>query len=108
MTENISKNLLCVISIEAFGEHKVHDIQTNSSWVENPYPEGYAIVPDNLVQDILATKGYCDTVLNDNETEVASFTARDIPETVETEAIEIEPTAEELLNAMIGGTSYEQ
>lgn len=107
MTENIRKNPLCVISIATYGEYKMHDIQTNTGWCENPYGKEYAVVPDDMVQDIMATKGYCDIVLNEAETDVVSFIARDIPEIPEPEIPEPEPTAEELLNAMIGGTSYE-
>lgn len=72
------KNTFCVISIATYGE--VHDIQTNSSWTKNPYGKEYAIVPVDMVEDIIATRGYCDIVLNDDETEVVSFTARGIPE----------------------------
>ena len=72
-------NPFCVISLEVFGDNAVHDIQTNTLWNENPYSEGYAVVPDDMVQEIRATKGYCDIVLNENGTEVASFTAREIP-----------------------------
>ena len=55
-----------------------------------------------IVQDIIATKGFCDIVLNEEGTEVVSFTAREIPEISEPE-IEYEPTAEEILNAIAGG-----
>jgi hypothetical protein len=102
MTENIRKNWFCVISKATFGEYGLHDIQTNSSWTDNPYSEGYATVPDDLVQDIMETKGYCDIVLNDEGTEVVSFTARDIPEIVEPEVVEPEPTTGEILDALLG------
>lgn len=69
---------LCVISIETFGEYAVHDIQTNSVWASNPY-EDYAVVPDDMVEGIMATKGFCDITLNEEGTEVASFVAREIP-----------------------------
>ena len=32
-----------------------------------------------MVQDILATQGFCDIKLNNDKTEVASFVAREIP-----------------------------
>lgn len=80
MTEEIRQNPLCVISIATYGENEMHDIQTNSGWCENPYGAEYAVVPDEMVQDILATRGFCDIVLNDDNTEVVSFTAREIPE----------------------------
>lgn len=85
------ENPFCVISKETFGEYAVHDIQTNSAWNENPY-EDYVIVPDEMVTDILATKGFCDITLNDKETEVVSFVAKEIPEIPEPIP---EPTIEE-------------
>ena len=73
-------NPFCVISKEVYGEYAVRDIQTNSAWGENPYPEEYAVVPDEMVQAIMETKGFCDIVLNEDGTEVVEFTAREIPE----------------------------
>ena len=84
-------NPFCVISKQTFGEYAVHDIQTNSAWGTNPY-EDYAVVPDDMVLDIMETRGFCDIVLNEDGTEVVEFTAREIPEIpVPTP----EPTAEE-------------
>lgn len=77
--EQTRQNPLCVISIATYGEYEIHDIQTNSGWSKNPYAEEYAVVPDEMVQDIMETKGFCDIVLNDDNTEVVSFTAREIP-----------------------------
>lgn len=85
-------NPFCVISKSVYGEYAVHDIQTNSSWGSNPYPEEYAVVPDEMVQDILSTLGFCDIVLNEDETEVVGFTPLEIPE-IPTE--EPGPTPEE-------------
>jgi hypothetical protein len=85
-------NPFCVISKNTFGEYAVRDIQTNSSWSANPYGEDYAVVPDDMVLEITETKGFCDIVLNEDGTEVASFTAREIPEIPEAPH---EPTAEE-------------
>lgn len=73
-------NPFCIISKETSGEYAVRDIQTNSAWSENPYGESYAVVPDDMVQAILKTKGFCDIVLNEDGTEVVSFTALEIPE----------------------------
>lgn len=73
-------NSFCVISKNTFGEYDVRDIQTNSAWSENPYGEDYAVVPDEMVQEILETRGFCDIVLNEDGTEVVEFTAREIPE----------------------------
>ena len=73
-------NHFCVISKATFGEYAVRDIQTNSAWSENPYGEDYAVVPDEMVTAIMETRGFCDIALNEDETEVVEFTAREIPE----------------------------
>lgn len=73
-------NPFCVISKATFGEYAVRDIQTNSGWSENPYGEDYAVVPDDMVLDIMETQGFCDIELNEDGTEVVSFTAREIPD----------------------------
>jgi hypothetical protein len=77
---NERKNHFCVISKDTFGEYNVRCIQSNSSWTENPYGEDYAVVPDDMVEGIFETRGFCDIELNDDGTEVVSFTAREIPE----------------------------
>ena len=85
-------NPFCVISKNTFGEYNVRDIQTNSAWGANPYGEDYAVVPDDMVTAIMETRGFCDIVLNEDGTEVVSFTAREIPEIPEPPH---EPTSEE-------------
>ena len=70
---------LCVISKATFGDYSVHDIQTNSCWTENPYGDEYAVVPSEMVDDIMATCGFCDIELNEDGTEIISFTAKEIP-----------------------------
>jgi len=92
-------NPYCVISKATFGEYAVRDIQTNSAWGENPYGEAYAVVPDAMVPDIMATNGFCDIVLNEDETEVVSFTAREIPEIPTAEP---EPTTDDIINVLLG------
>lgn len=92
-------NPFCVISKAIYGEYAVRDIQTNSAWGANPYGNDYAVVPDYMVTDILETKGFCDIVLNEDGTEVVSFTAREIPNIPVAEA---EPTTEDILNALLG------
>lgn len=72
-------NPFCVISKSVYGEYAVRDIQTNSAWGSNPYEE-YAVVPDDMVTAIMETRGFCDITLNEDGTEVVSFTAREIPE----------------------------
>ena len=85
-------NPFCVISKETFGEYAVRDIQTNSAWSENPYGDTYAVVPDDMVQAITETRGFCDIVLSEDETEVVEFTAREIPDIPTPEP---EPTEEQ-------------
>lgn len=99
MAEQTRKNPICVISVETFGEYGVHSVQTSTAWSENPYSEGYAIVPDDMVQDIMDTRGFCDIELNEDGTEVISFAAREIPVIEEPEP---EPTANELVDILLG------
>lgn len=80
-------NPLCVISkytvkVEDINgkKHDLHMIETNSSWGSNPYGEDYAVVPDEMVQAIQETNGFCDIVLSEDGTEVVEFTAREISE----------------------------
>lgn len=81
MNEKVfEKNPICIISKDTFGDYAVRDIQTNTSWDKNPYGDDYAIVPDEMVQDIMETNGFCDIELNKDGTEIISFTAREIPE----------------------------
>lgn len=78
------QNSLCVISKKGFGDNSIRDIQMNSSWTTNPY-EDYAVVPADMVEAIIETHGYCDIELNEEGTEVVSFTARETPVTEEPE-----------------------
>ena len=73
-------------------KHEIHDIQTNSAWGSNPYGDGYAVVPDEMVTAIQETRGFCDITLNEDGTEIVGFTAREIPDIPEAPK---EPTAEE-------------
>lgn len=86
-----------VISKNTFGEFECRDVQTNSAWVENPYGDEYAVIPQDLIDGIVATCGFCDIELNDEGTEVVSFTAREIPNEI-TRAKQ--PTTEERLAAL--------
>ena len=96
------QNHFCVISKATYGEYAVRDIQTNSGWVENPYGEAYAVVPDEMVLAIMETRGFCDIELNEEETEIVSFTAREIPEPEPEPLPDPEPTTDEILNALLG------
>lgn len=86
-----------VISKQAFGEIGCRDVQTNSAWSENPYGDEYAVIPEDLIDGIVATCGFCDIDLNEEGTEVISFTAREIPENLIREK---QPTTEERLEAL--------
>lgn len=70
--------MIYVISKATFGSYNVRDIQFNANWDICPYSD-YARIPDSMVDDILATKGYCDITLNSAGTEVTSYKARSIP-----------------------------
>ena len=98
----IKTNVVCVISKNTFGEYNTHDIQTNSSWGGNPYGEDYAIVPDDMVADILETRGFCDIELNEDGTEIIGFTAREIPEIPEPTR---EPTQLDVIEAQVTYTA---
>lgn len=95
----MDKTILHVISLEKFGE--AHDIQSNSMWESNPY-ENYAVIPDDMVEGITETKGFCDIeVIDENIVEivedvekvigtrkvVSKWIARDIPEVEEPEIV---------------------
>ena len=70
---------MLIISKTTYGEHNQHYIYSSAAWVENPYPEDYAVVPSDMENDVENTRGYCDIKLNKDGTEVVSFTAREIP-----------------------------
>lgn len=94
----LRKNPLTVISKETFCDYNIRDIQSNSTWFDNPY-EDYAIVPDEMVETIMETHGFCDIELNEDGTKIVSFTAREIPEIPVEEP---EPSTDEVLNALLG------
>ena len=98
--DNERKNPFCVISVETFGEYAVHDIQTNSGWTSNPYGEAYAVVPDDMVTDIVATNGFCDITVENGI--VTSFVAREIPDIPKPEA---QPTQLDRIEAQITYTA---
>ena len=70
--------MIHVISKSTFGDYNVRDIQCNANWCSCPYSD-YALIPDSMVEEILATCGYCDITLNEEGTEVVSFVARENP-----------------------------
>ena len=92
-----NKTIFGLISKNTFGQFNARDVQTNSSWAGNPYGEDYAIIPEELIEGIVETRGFCDIELNENGTEVVSFTPREIPEIL---APQKQPTTEERLAAL--------
>lgn len=49
-----------VISVNGTEEYPtLHDIQQNSAWSENPYGESYAVVPDDMVDDVMQCGCWC-------------------------------------------------
>lgn len=97
------KHPFCVVSKKTFGDYNVRDIQLNTAWNKNPYGIDYAVVPDDMVDDILATCGFFDIELSDDETRVVGFTPLDkpeIPEEVE------EPTATDDIQSMLIDQEY--
>lgn len=94
----VRENPFCIIAKEPW-ENGGRDLQSNAAWSENPYGEEYAVVPDEMVTAIMETKGFCDIEVNEDGTEVVSFTAKEIPEIPEPEP---EPSTEEILNTLLG------
>ena len=101
MIEKTRKTDYCVIAKEA-DENGWHDLQTNSAWNANPYGEAYATVPDDMVQDIIRTFGYCDIELNEDGTEIIKFIATEIPAN---ETVTIEPTQLDIIEAQVTYTA---
>lgn len=91
---------MLIISKSTYGERRQHYIYSSTAWVENPYPDDYAIVPPELEEGIKETDGYCDITLNNRGTKVLSFTAREIP-VIEEEPTETPVTEAEQLRADI-------
>ena len=98
---NERKNPFCVISKTA-NENGWYDLQTNTAWSCNPYGDNYAVVPDDMVEAIMETCGYCDIVLNEDGTEIVSFTATEIPVLPEAEP---EPTQLDMIEAQVTYTA---
>lgn len=103
VTEEIvtRKNPFCVISKEA-NSNGWHDLQINSAWSSNPYGDAFAVVPDELVESIMETYGYCTLTLNEDETEVISFVKTAIPVI---EAPTPEPTQLDIIEAQVTYTA---
>lgn len=57
------------------------EIILNVEWDAEIY-KNFAIIPDNLLEGILATKGWCDLELSEDGKTVIGFTATEIPERI--------------------------
>ena len=95
------KNSFCVISKEA-NENGWHDLQKNSAWSANPDTDYFVVVPDDMVDAIWETCGYCNIELNEDGTEVVSFVATEIPVFPEPEP---EATQLDLIEAQVTYTA---
>lgn len=91
----------CVISKVA-NDNGWHDLQTSNIWHENPYGSSFAIVPDDMIDDIMETRGYCDIELNKDGKTLKSFTPRAIPVFPDTE---LKPSKIDMLEAQITYTA---
>ena len=97
----MSNNPLCVISKVPYGSRNIYNIQTNSAWTKNPYGDTYAVVPEDMVEAVMATKGFLDPVFNEEGTKLVSFTALEKP-VIPDEPVVDEPTADELIDILLG------
>ena len=95
------QNPFCVIA-KAPWANGGRDLQTNSVWTSNPYGSKYAVVPDEMVPAMLETNGFCNIVLNDEGTEVISFSAIEMPVFEPTVA---EPTQIDRIEAQVTYTA---
>ena len=95
------KNDFCIVC-KTPNENGWYDILTNSAWSANPYGDTFAIVPDEMVEAIKETCGYCNIELNEDGTEVVSFTAREIPQLPEPEEL---PSQLDIIEAQVTYTA---
>lgn len=70
--------MACIIMKESYGDEYAREIRTDVEYIEEQYL-GFAVVPPELVNGIIDTKGYCDIELSEDGKTVVSFTARANP-----------------------------
>lgn len=93
---------MMIIKTEAT-ETGLHLIQSQSHRTEC-WLDGYVAVPQELEIEVMQCNGYCDLTVENGT--ITSFVAQ--PDLIPTEEDVItEPTADELINALLGVTSYE-
>ena len=87
-----------IIAIEPL-ENNLHVIESQSHRTA-VWMDGYIEVPSDLVEEVTATGGYCDLTIEDGV--LVGVTPTEKPAEPEPE-----PTAEDILNAMLGVSRYE-
>lgn len=66
MEEEARMHPFTVISVMGTEEYPtLHDIQQNSAWSENPYGETYALVPDDMVDEVMSIGCWCNITVED-------------------------------------------
>lgn len=102
---------LTVISVTGTDEYPtLHDIQQNSAWSENPYGDAYAIVPDDMVNEVMACGCWCNIeVQNGVLTKITKVEPPVIPPTPhEPTDIEILQKENRLLKAQVSALAEQQ
>ena len=73
------------------------DIQIGIEW-DDEICSIFAVIPDELLDGILATGGWCDVEVSEDGKTVVNFTATEIPEYIRKR--EEEPTVDERIDAL--------
>lgn len=90
-------------------ENNWHDIQQNSSWSANPYGESYAIVPDGMVDEVLACGCWCNIEVENGvltkitkvepptiEEPIPEMTTADVVQMMAQRLLDAKPTADKI------------
>lgn len=73
------------------------DVRTDVEW-DDIIHKNFAVIPDELLDGILATDGWCDLELSEDGKTVVNFTETEIPEYIR--KLQEEPTIEERFAAL--------
>ena len=73
------------------------DVRTDVEW-DDIIHKNFAVIPDELLDGILATVGWCDLELSEDGKTVVNFTETEIPEYIR--KLQEEPTIEERFAAL--------
>ena len=90
--------MLYIIKIEPT-ENNFHPFESQSHRTKC-WQDGYIAVPPELVEEVVATGGYCDLIIEDGVLVSVTPTEKHEPEPVP----EPEPTTDDILNALLGVT----